>query len=481
MYDYVVIGYEMYFCSLFKCLLISLTPWKRVAGKTSKPPENTSDEYIYLIDNKTATDLVLHESLNINITPMKRVAGKTSKPPENTTHKDIYIINNKTATDLVLHDCLNIKIHNCPRIQKLPRLDNFLLLESLSISHIDLAVFDISLPTTLLSLKVTYSGMKEFRPANIVQLAELDISFNKLKEIPPCIHGFKNANQAMSVYMGNNDFWFDAYSTLPDSMITQHTVQELIYANQCNVLSMNKLRYAINSLRVKRLFKEAMQLEEAVNVRLDELAGRYHQHQRDQNKESTTYANTQNVHLPSVQKSLRDSLLSILDYKPIRNDALQNDINVIASNLKLTRKVKNKLVKACTDQVTISINSNTEVTLRDILIHVYAICQDETDKEKQSSMMDILREEINDGIDICFTGKVTRIVNALNGFYKDVKVGISRNEEISNSIIAIRKKYATMYNNNIETYISECIPVVWQMLEDMCVPEVEALVWLEYV
>jgi len=76
---------------------------------------------------------------------------------------------------------------------------------------------------------------------------------------------------------------------------------------------------------------------------------------------------------------------------------------------------------------------------------------------------------------------MTRLVNSLSSFVNGISVTISKNEEISNSIIALRKKYAILYADNNELYINETIPAVWQLLEDECIPENEHDIWLEYV
>ncbi len=97
-------------------------------------------------------------------------------------------------------------------------------------------------------------------------------------------------------------------------------------------------------------------------------------------------------------------------------------------------------------------------------------------------LIEIFIEEITETANnTCLTGRMTRMVNVLNGFVLDINVGISKNEEISNSIIVLRNKYAKIYVNEPDKYIAELVPMVWQMLEDNCIPENEHSVWLEYV
>ena len=55
---------------------------------------------------------------------------------------------------------------------------------------------------------------------------------------------------------------------------------------------------------------------------------------------------------------------------------------------------------------------------------------------------------MSDSLCMCYTGRLSRLVNCLHGFYDDVKVNISDAEEISNIILAI-------INNNKTSTIEE--------------------------
>ena len=53
----------------------------------------------------------------------------------------------------------------------------------------------------------------------------------------------------------------------------------------------------------------------------------------------------------------------------------------------------------------------------------------------------ILNEEMKDSLCKCFTGRLSRLVNCLNGFDDRIKVRMSESNEISNIIILIRNRY----------------------------------------
>ena len=55
--------------------------------------------------------------------------------------------------------------------------------------------------------------------------------------------------------------------------------------------------------------------------------------------------------------------------------------------------------------------------------------------ENSNEIMKILEEEMLDTIGQCFTGRMTRLVNVLNGYYDDIEIKIGTNEQISNIIV----------------------------------------------
>jgi len=387
-------------------------------------------------------------------------------PAWNPKRNEIVIEGDKQLEHLELHDCLNIRVMNCPLVKSIPNIGAFNLLESLTLSHLSLTTFAGRLPATLSSLRITYCGLQEFRPENIVNLVEIDLSFNKLKEIPACIPQFQEMNENIRVTLRNNDFWFEMYSNLPASMISPGVVNELKQAHALGLVGTAKVRYAVQCLQQKEFTQEANQLALLVNMELE---------QRRVQEAKTTYNDKQNVHLTSVQKAFRESLKYVMAYSPQKT--YRDGLPGILKALKLDRKTEKK-VKNSWNLPTTTADGHT---YQQIMLKVYTIINDEKDKEMHASMLQSFKEEVTQGVDTCFTGQVTRLVNSLGGYNENIKVGISRNEEIANSILVLRKKYTILYPDNTDKYIEECIPAAWQLLEDMCVPEPEHMVWLEYI
>ena len=52
-------------------------------------------------------------------------------------------------------------------------------------------------------------------------------------------------------------------------------------------------------------------------------------------------------------------------------------------------------------------------------------------------------QEISDGLCMCFTGRLTRLLNTLVGFYDDIELQISDSKQITNIIMGLKNKFAS--------------------------------------
>ena len=73
--------------------------------------------------------------------------------------------------------------------------------------------------------------------------------------------------------------------------------------------------------------------------------------------------------------------------------------------------------------------------------------------ENSTEIKQVLNLEMQDSLCKCFTGRMSRLINCLNGFDSRVQIKISESDEISNIIIIIRNKY----ENNIEKQKQEVV------------------------
>lgn len=72
-----------------------------------------------------------------------------------------------------------------------------------------------------------------------------------------------------------------------------------------------------------------------------------------------------------------------------------------------------------------TIHSTLCVEISDVLFAVLQIIEKDFGRETQKEIYKCLESEIRDSVGKCFTGKITRIVNALNGISSLVQIGMS--------------------------------------------------------
>jgi predicted house-cleaning noncanonical NTP pyrophosphatase (MazG superfamily) len=147
------------------------------------------------------------------------------------------------------------------------------------------------------------------------------------------------------------------------------------------------------------------------------------------------YDDTQNIHNSNIQKSFRTSLSNLIADTNINK--LNDCMTFIIESKYLSDKVKQELLNYCEDKTTHSVYLISFSELLNYVMNRIMLNDDETKDE----LMKILNEEMKETICKCFTGRMTRLLNVLNGYYDDINITISSNEQISNIIISLKNKY----------------------------------------
>jgi hypothetical protein len=119
--------------------------------------------------------------------------------------------------------------------------------------------------------------------------------------------------------------------------------------------------------------------------------------------------------------------------------------NIINDNI-LTEKSKNLLIEYSENK---DIHSYTQLTFEELLCNVWTLINTLNTKDEIKS---ILNTEMNDSECKCFTGRISRLINCLNGFSDLVNIHISDNQQIGNIIVIIKEKLELENNYNIEIH-----------------------------
>jgi hypothetical protein len=89
----------------------------------------------------------------------------------------------------------------------------------------------------------------------------------------------------------------------------------------------------------------------------------------------------------------------------------------------------------------------------------------------------VLNTEMTDAECKCFTGRISRLVNCLNGFDELVVIKISDNEQIGNVISIIKTKLEEANEYTVERHKAEA----GKRLQELGVKDEEIAIWLEYI
>ena len=148
--------------------------------------------------------------------------------------------------------------------------------------------------------------------------------------------------------------------------------------------------------------------------------------------ELNIYSDTQNVHDTSIQSSLTISINNIIKGSKMSENELYDSMY----NSELTQSVLANIFKNINDK---TIHEKTGCTYLDILCYVFKyIC----DSEHYNDLIKVLEQEIIDGSDLCFVGRLTRLVNVLSGYHEGVNLTIDDKAQIGNIAVLLQSKYS---------------------------------------
>jgi hypothetical protein len=181
------------------------------------------------------------------------------------------------------------------------------------------------------------------------------------------------------------------------------------------------------------------------------------------------YNDNQSVHNHAIQEGITKSINYIMSIKPIYN--LDNLNDIIISNNFIENKTKTILLEYinCKD-----IHSTLNITFAELLINILSFIDQH---EFKNEIYKVLEQEMNDAICKCFTGRISRLINCLNGFDDNIIIHISNNEQIGNIIILIRERLILENKYTIELHKE----IIMKELYDRCYEKNIIDEWIEYI
>jgi hypothetical protein len=370
----------------------------------------------------------------------------------------------------------------------------------LNLSHSELThlLDSIGQLTNLTKLHIIFNKLTQL-PHSIGQLTNLthlNISYNKLTHLPDSIGQLTNL---ISLYIGNNKL-----TELPDSIgqltnlialnmfdnkLTElpDSIERLTNITNLNMFD-NKLTELpdyigqLTNLTYLNIYNNQLTQLPIQLINLTQCYIYYHNNpieyippplrrflNRQRNITTGVYNDTQNVHDHNIQESIKNSIFSIM------NDKLTIDNNMVNQQIVedtiLETTVKQQLSEYIDDD---QVHSNYQITFQELLTNVW---QRIVTHKDSTEIKKIMNTEMKDGLCKCYTGRLSRLVNCLNGFYNDIEIKIHDNQQIGNIILLIKNKLETDEGIDIEQWKSE----VEKELKEREYKQEEIEEWLEFI
>jgi Leucine-rich repeat (LRR) protein len=266
----------------------------------------------------------------------------------------------------------------------------------------------------------------------LTRLKYLFLSQNKITKIT----GLDKLTRLEIVWLSSNKIThiegLDSLINLQSLMLHNNEIKEIkgIYElTNLKDLSLNKNKITSVPYRIMNLRNLTyLSLDFCVSTIIERFLDR---NQIKDNK--TIYDDSQNVHDSNIARTIKQSIYNIIDEtKKINIDLIMKEI----LNDKILNEItKRQFVEYCRDK---TVHSNFNLTFEEVLCSVWNII---SEHKEQDEIKRILNEEMKDSICKCFTGRLSRLVNCLNGFDSRVSIKINDKQQILNVIIKIRNKY----------------------------------------
>jgi hypothetical protein len=158
-----------------------------------------------------------------------------------------------------------------------------------------------------------------------------------------------------------------------------------------------------------------------------------------------------------------------MSIKPIYK--LENINDIIINNTFIDNKTKTILFEYVNCQ---DVHSILNIIFAELLINVLSFIDQH---EAKQEIYKVLEQEMNDTICKCFTGRISRLINCLNGFDNNIVINISDKEQIGNIIILIKDKLIDENNYTIELHKE----IVMKELYDRGYDKNIIDEWIEYI
>jgi Leucine-rich repeat (LRR) protein len=265
---------------------------------------------------------------------------------------------------------------------------------------------------------------------NLVSLKVLNCSYNQLTTL----NGIQNLTNLQKLFCSNNNITtlngvqkltnLQQLSCSNNNLTTLNEIQNLtnlqqLYCSNNNITTLND----IQNLNGLEYFDYSNNPIEHIPPNILRMLYRI-------DNEQNIYGDSQNVHNHQIQESVRQSIFNILQTKP----TITNLNELIINDPILTEQTKRLLFEYSTYK---DVHTTLNITFEELLLHVFDRIESNEHKDEIKRILNI---EMDESVCKCFTGRISRLVNCLNGFDPFICINISESEQISQIIIKIKNE-----------------------------------------
>lgn len=287
-----------------------------------------------------------------------------------------------------------------------------------SIEYLDIGINDI----TIIPSEV----------GNLINMKTFKLSFNMINQIPSEL---RNLEKLRTFYITDNILTdlppvFDGLKSLVRLNISNNRIT-LLPVNIINARNLEIFAFDNNPILSIHPFVRRF-IDNVVNP-----------------EKKNLYSDNQNIHNPTMQKGFVESAKNLINLSmTIESDQV---VSQILNDTVLTDECKHEICSMyqC-DEIQMVLNIKYKDMFEYVwtFIHNYGNFDEETKKEIKK----IMNSDIIYVKNLCFTGKITQVVNCLSGFTPLVSMQISENEDIGNIIINVKKQLIISAEYSVEKH-----------------------------
>ena len=198
------------------------------------------------------------------------------------------------------------------------------------------------------------------------------------------------------------------------------------------------------------------------------------------------YQDTQSVHNHSIQLGIINAVTLLTQSKPTidLNQVIEaivceaNEANESNPSFQFQTKSKQLLLEYCGD---LEVHGTFQLTFAELLVAVWSHILTYP-LDVRNEIWKVLDTEMQDAECKCFTGRMSRLVNCLNGFDDRIKIQISDNEQIGNIITVERNRIELLDSELTDSDLISLLKTnVALALKERAYSDTVIQEWIEYI